>query len=417
MEHRMIDARILQAQGLTQLEIGKILGVTDRTVRNYLAEQPRARIIPKRASKLDPFKDLIRERISTNPNLNGELVYESIKKMGYTGKRSILKDYITKLRREFYKLAVIRFETEPGLQAQADWVDFGTRYVDGKYQKLYAFTMALGYSRMPFVWFTTDMQGATLLASHAKAFGYFDGVPAEILYDNMKAAWLYDGEQWRPNKKLSAFACHYGYIPRRCQVRRPETKGKVERFNQYLERNFFAGLNQNSLRLDELNESVLAWIEKIQGNIINGLGESRAERFEHERMFLKPLPDCEFDCRDAVTLVVSRESCITWKTNQYSVNPRYIGQKIVFRPAVFGSYADIFAEDSFIKTIHLEPEGSMRRILDPADREEIRKRWEKDREWQSRHRIPKQRTTAKLLVDVCIRSPSYYDALMPGGSI
>jgi hypothetical protein len=187
--------------------------------------------------------------------------------------------------------------------------------------------------------------------------------------------------------------------------------------NKYLERNFFAGLNQNSLRLDELNESVLAWIEKIQGNIISGLGESRAERFEHERMFLKPLPDCEFDCRDAVTLVVSRESCITWKTNQYSVNPRYIGQKIVFRPAVFGSYADIFAEDSFIKTIHLEPEGSMRRILDPADREEIRKRWEKDREWQSRHRIPKQRTTAKLLVDVCIRSPSYYDALMPGGSI
>ena len=54
--------------------------------------------------------------------------------------------------------------------------------------------MLLGYSRRPFVWFTTCMKSPVLLACHVKAFEAFGGVPHEILYDNMKTAWLYDGE-------------------------------------------------------------------------------------------------------------------------------------------------------------------------------------------------------------------------------
>ena len=35
-EQCMLEARILQAQGYTQLQIAQVLGVTDRTVRTYL---------------------------------------------------------------------------------------------------------------------------------------------------------------------------------------------------------------------------------------------------------------------------------------------------------------------------------------------------------------------------------------------
>ncbi len=419
MEHRMMDARFLQAEGKTQMEIAEILGVTDRTVRNYLTKEPRERIKPVRVSKLDPYKEYLRRRVEDNPGINGELVFESLRKMGYTGKRSVLKDYLTKLRRDCYQLAVVRYETEPGFQAQVDWVEFGTRMVNGKRRKLYAFTMTLGFSRLPFVRFTTDMTSATLLACHMEAFKYFGGVPTEILYDNMKTAWVYDGERWRPNKRLAAFACHYGFIPRRCQVRRPETKGKVERFNQYLEDNFFAGieLERSKFILDELNESVLSWIERIKLNKVNGLGESRAERFERERDCLKANPESPFDCRDAITLVVSRESCITWKTNRYSVDPSLIGREVIFRPAVFAASADIFAEDAFIKTVALESEGAMRRVIDSADRDEIRRRWEKDRERQTKLRFPKQRIKDTKVVDVFVRSPAFYDALIPGGCL
>jgi transposase len=417
MEHRMMDARFLQAEGKTQKEIGEILGVTDRTVRNYLKSPPRERLKPVRVSKLDPYREYLRRRVDDNPGVNGELILESLRKMGYTGKRSVLKEYLTTLRRDKYQRAVMRYETEPGFQAQVDWIEFGTQIVDRQRRKLYAFTMTLGFSRLPFVRFTTDMKSATLLACHTEAFRYFGGVPAEILYDNMKTAWVYDDERWRPNKRLAAFACHYGFIPRRCQVRRPETKGKVERFNKYLEDNFFAGLERYEFTLDELNESVVNWIERIKMNKVSGLGESRAERFAREQNLLMAVTEIPFDCRDAIMLTVSRESCITWKTNRYSVSPSLIGREVVLRPSVFASSADIFVGDLFIKTITLESEGSMRRIIDPFDREEIRKRWEIDRARQAKLRFPKRRITEIKAFDVFVRSTAFYDTFIPGGGV
>ncbi len=85
----MLEARILQGQGYTQIQIANILGVTDRTVRNYLSTFPRERKKPIRQSKLDPFRDQIRARLDDNPFINGEILYESILKSGYTGKRSM----------------------------------------------------------------------------------------------------------------------------------------------------------------------------------------------------------------------------------------------------------------------------------------------------------------------------------------
>ncbi len=282
-------------------------------------------------------------------------------------------------------------------------------------QNLYAFTMVLGYSRLPFVRFTLSMNSATVLACHEEAFRFFGGVPQEILYDNMKTAWVYDGEVWRPNKRLAAFACHYGFVPRRCRVRRPETKGKVERFNQYLEGNFFASLDTGQLALDELNEGVLAWIKRIQENRISGCAESRGFRFERERHHLQTLPGTSFEIRDAVPVMVNRESCITWRTNRYSVPPRLIGREITVRPEVFESRIGLYADGQLLRTIRLLPEGAHQRLIDPADREEIQKRWERDREKQSHLRIRKRTVREVKDIDVATRHPSIYDVLLTGG--
>jgi len=184
----MLEARILQAQGYTQMQIAQVLGVTDRTVRAYLKARPCARKKPVRRSKLDPFKAFLDEELEKNPSYNGELLYERIVAQGYRGKKTVMKAYVAALRRKLSQQAVLRFETEPGRQAQVDWKEFGRQRVDGHETKLYAFVMVLGYSRMPFVRFTTDMRQSTLLACHALAFEYFGGVPHEILYDNMRAA-------------------------------------------------------------------------------------------------------------------------------------------------------------------------------------------------------------------------------------
>ncbi len=50
-EHRMLEARILQGQGYTQVQIAEMLEVTDRTVRNYLKSMPWGRKLPVRGEQ------------------------------------------------------------------------------------------------------------------------------------------------------------------------------------------------------------------------------------------------------------------------------------------------------------------------------------------------------------------------------
>jgi len=88
-EHTMLEARILQGQGKTQLEIAEILGVCERTVRNHLKGIPVGRKKPHRGSKVDGFKAKIDEILEDNAFYNGELIYERLVKMGYSGKISV----------------------------------------------------------------------------------------------------------------------------------------------------------------------------------------------------------------------------------------------------------------------------------------------------------------------------------------
>ena len=98
------------------------------------------------------------------------------------------------------------------------------------------FVMVLGFSRALYaeaVW-RADLE--SFLACHARAFAYFGGVPAEVLYDNAKVVVLErlaDGPRYNPG--LLDFAGRYGFAPRLCRPYRARTKGKVERSIGYLQ--------------------------------------------------------------------------------------------------------------------------------------------------------------------------------------
>ena len=409
-EHRMLEARILQRQGMTQTEIASALGVCERTVRNHLKNKPEKKKQPRRSSRVDPHKPLIESILEKDSSYNGELIFERVRKLGYKGQISVMKDYVAKVRRKLEAKAVVRFETEPGRQAQVDWKEFGTQLVDGKVRKLYAFVMVLGYSRKPFVWFTTSMDQATLLACHILAFKYFGAVTAEILYDNMRTAFSCGADGvWQATRRLLAFAAHYGFTPLRCRVRRPETKGKVERTVGYLDNNFWPRMEGVELSLAQLNQDVLAWIDSVSAKPLRDFGMSRTERFERERAHLTPVREADFDVRDAIPLKVSREARITWGTNRYSVPAAYIGEMVCLMIHPLYSQAKLSLPNGQSRTFTLAEDGMRQNVDFPGDYELLRRRWGEDRVLVARQRMPKRRSKTKSEVDVQAVSASVYE--------
>src|SRR5260370_8462622 len=73
-----------------------------------------------------------------------------------------------------------------------------------------------------------------------QAFHHLGGVARTCLYDNFKAVVLrHDADGAFYNPKFLAFATHYGFRPQACRVRRPQTKGKVQRHFFFVEKSLF----------------------------------------------------------------------------------------------------------------------------------------------------------------------------------
>lgn len=71
------------------------------------------------------------------------------------------------------------------------------------------------------------------------AFGYFNGCPKEILFDNMKT--VVDKARTTTtkvvfNKRFESFSNDAGFTPLACIGYRPKTKGKVETLARIMER-------------------------------------------------------------------------------------------------------------------------------------------------------------------------------------
>lgn len=407
----MIKAKELQAKGYTQKEISEKLGVCERTVRNYIHNPSSSRKKVKRKSKLDPYHEYIKSIINEKPYYNCELIFMDLQKTGYTGKVSILRDYVKKVRQEVLTEAVIRFETVPGHQAQVDWNELGLQEVNNRRVKLYQFVMTLGYSRKPFISFTTSMKSEVLLRCHIEAFKYFGGVPETILYDNMKTAFAADENgEFQVNDKLLKFSSHYGFSAERCRIRRPQTKGKVERTIGFIMTNFWPRIQGHNLSLESLNHEALEWIESILDRKISGLTESRRERFEKEKQYLRPLPEFDADIRKSVECMVNRESCIIYETNKYSVTPGFIGKMLELRVDEQTCEAELFICGESIKSFKLSESGRHARIIFPEDIGLIEKRHRQDRERLDKIRNRKSKMKSGIEVD--IRHPSFYDSVV-----
>lgn len=326
--------RDLHQKGWSKTAIAKETGFDRKTISKYLksGKIPKSKPKDKRGSKLDPFRPYLLQRIQEGTT-NCVVLLEEIEAMGYEGKSTILQDFIKPFRAEPKRQATVRFETPPGRQAQVDWAEeLGEYEVDGQKKMIHAFIMTLGYSRMKYIEFTTDMKMETLMKCHMNAFSYFNGIPAQILYDNMKSVVIkHSPVEIRFNRKFEDFLAYYGVVPKACKPYRAQTKGKVERLVQYLKGNFFQ--RRLGFTLEDLNYQVRLWLDNTANKKPNGTTkEPPVLRWQKEHPFLqawgaKPL----FSISHWEVRAVSKDCMISYRGNRYSVPYRFAGCQVKIR--------------------------------------------------------------------------------------
>jgi transposase len=271
------------------------------TVRRYLrgGEAAAVRKTPaKRAEKLDPFKAYIRDRVAAAaPDaIPAVVLFRELRARGYDGCETRVKDFVRGLRTTPVPDPVVRFETEPGRQMQADWATVGRGA-----GRLCVFVATLGWSRAAYVEFCEDERIETLIRCHEHAFAAFGGVSREVLLDNMKTVVLerdaYGAGRHRFHPGFLDYAGHAGFLPRLCRPYRACTKGKVERFIRYLKSSFWvpftAGMKQAGVVPDHhaANSAVSRWLREVANARIHGTtGEVPAARLLVERQELQQLP-------------------------------------------------------------------------------------------------------------------------------
>ncbi len=299
MIHKMLK------DGLNKSEIARKLGISRDTVAKY-AKMPEGYVpaIKREPVKttVDPYLPDIVRILEAAHKLDVEIpntsIYEEIQKLGYRGSLRWMKDIMTRhqLRQKVEdEEPLVRFETKKGEQMQVDWVEFPK---DG----LSAFVATMGYSRASYVEYVKDEKVETLIKCHMNAFSYFQGVPQEGLYDNMKTVIIkrnaYGHGKHKFNEQFRDFAeKHCGMKLKVCKPYRAQTKGKVERFNHYFRYSFHnmfktrLSMMGYKVTLENANTAVMDWLDFTANSRIHQTTMYKPfDLLAEEQLQLLPLP-------------------------------------------------------------------------------------------------------------------------------
>jgi transposase len=208
------QVRALVADGLSQREIARRLGVSRNTVRRLVeaSEPPRYSRAPA-GSMLDPLEGVLRRLLADWPEIRAPRVTEILREdYGYSGSVDLVRKRLAVLRPRAVRPAQ-RTGYRPGQVLQLDWGEMPTRpKLAGRERRVYALVATLPYSGAQTAHFSFDLTAESFLEGHVRIFDWLGGVVRECVYDNLRSAVARrDGDQITWNQRFLTLRGHYAF--------------------------------------------------------------------------------------------------------------------------------------------------------------------------------------------------------------
>jgi len=364
-------------------EMSGSLGVDRKTIRKYVAPAVAAGIAPGGPAKSEgEWQDLVREwfpeladtrlRQVTWPAIgeHHEYIAEQLKagvrmstihqrlrdERGLAASVASVRRYVAaSIPEEARRSQVTVWNPRPaeaGEQAQIDYGQLG-RWLDpvtGKLRTVWAFVMVLACSRHMFVRPVLKMDQRAWTECHVEAFGFFGGVPARLVPDNLKTGVdkpdLYDP---KINRSYAELAEHYGCLVDPARALKPRDKARVERPMPYVRDSFWRGREFTSL--ERMQAEAVRWSAEVAGQrACRPLeGAAPAAVFEAvEKDALRPLPAGPFVLATWATAKIGPDIHAQVDKVLYSVPWRHIGKTADVR--VTGTMVQFFIGGKLVKS-------------------------------------------------------------------
>jgi transposase len=309
-------------------QIARELKLDLKTVRKWAGRPSFQKAqLPKRPSKLDPFKGQIVRQLERH-DYSARQIFQQISEQGYQGRYSILKAFVRQVRPR-PRPAFLTLHFEPGQCAQVDWGCAGWVPVGSTRRRLSFFLMVLAFSRKLYLEFTLAETMEHFLACHQHAFEYFGGVVREVWVDNCKVAVLSRGAGSIVfNPRYLDFANHHGFQIRACGVGQPQEKGRVENGVGYVKKNFLNGLELSDFQA--VNHAARYWLDTVANLRVHGqTHQTPQELFPQEK--LRPLHPVPYEAAVVETVRVNSQFRIKVDGNAYSVPCHYASRQLTLK--------------------------------------------------------------------------------------
>jgi transposase len=267
-----MELHVLHKHGWSISALAREFGLNWRTVQRELAS-PGPRHYPERAKPTVLTEAQLRHverRLAVCPTLRGTDLYgELCRDYGYGGSYPAFARHLRRLRPAQVRDPEIRFETDPGVQTQADWAHLGVWPLGKGMVELHAMVAILGCSRAPAIRFATDCTRRTSFERRVRCLDDLGGVTREVLTDRDPAFCIGatgDGRailapEWVDLSRL------LGIVPKACRPYRAQTKGKVERMVRELKESLLPWLSGQVLptapTLADYDHLARQWIEVV----------------------------------------------------------------------------------------------------------------------------------------------------------
>jgi hypothetical protein len=261
-------------------------------------------------------EDRLKERYTELPSVHSKTVYNFVQSIR---KEKGIKKPKAEKKRDYEQVP----ETDYGKQAQADFGEYWMRNQSGTKQKVYFLTMVLSRSRQKAVYFQDHpFSSAESIRAHQQGFQYYQGVPAQLLYDQDKV-FVVD-ENLGDVVLTSAFQ---RYVQQEnfqaifCRKADPQTKGKVENVVKYVKNNFLRGRIYSTI--DKLNEEAMKWLKRTANAKVHGTTRKVPhQEWEIEKEYLGPIKQSKMDDLEKQkekSYQVRKDNTIAYRGNFYTV--------------------------------------------------------------------------------------------------